>query len=180
MWLQFGQPCSALCVPPFGAIVSASAIGRLQRVAQDTPARDWPLTALWACLGSKLSTYYLNLFDDPFDQGVPNWRSSPFGSGEILDHGSDTAKACREAVEKGGSVVLRHTHATRNGCPTLSACLQCAGCPIGLSEEHSDDAKRDERHSAEHQEPFDHNAVRERKRHGLAGYCARPSTVTHT
>jgi hypothetical protein len=62
------------------------------------------LTALWACLGSKLSTYYLNLFDDPFDQGVPNWRSSPFGSGQILDHGSDTAKACREAVEMGWPV----------------------------------------------------------------------------
>jgi hypothetical protein len=63
------------------------------------------LTALWACLGSKLSTYYLNLFDDPFDQGVPNWRSSPFGSGQILDHGSDTAKASREVVEMGWPVI---------------------------------------------------------------------------
>ena len=57
------------------------------------------LTALWACLGSKLSTYYLNLFDEPFNQGVANWRSRPVGSRQILDHGSDTAKACSEVVE---------------------------------------------------------------------------------
>jgi hypothetical protein len=44
-----------------------------------------------------------------------------------------------------------------------------------LSEEDCDDTKRDKRHSAEHHEPFEHNAVRERKRHGMAAYNARPS-----
>jgi len=46
-----------------------------------------------------------------------------------------------------------------------------------LSEEHGDDAKRDERHSGEHQEPFEHYAARKRRRHGA--YTARPSIVTH-
>jgi hypothetical protein len=35
-----------------------------------------------------------------------------------------------------------------------------------LSEEHGDDTKRDERHSAEHHEPFEHHAAKWRKSHG--------------
>ena len=38
--------------------------------------------------------------------------------------------------------------------------------PSRLSEEHGDDAKRDERHSAEHHEPFEHHAAKWRKSHG--------------
>ena len=68
----------------------------------------------------------------------------------------------------------------------LSRTAEMVGLPLDaldvvllsrLSEEHGDDAKRGERHSAEHQEAFEHHAGWRRKRHGA--YTARPSIVTH-
>ena len=46
-----------------------------------------------------------------------------------------------------------------------------------LSEEHGGDADRDERHTAEHHQPFEHHVAWRREEHGGL-YGARPSSVT--